>query len=769
MAIRTAKLGRITRVYGAKQIPQGELDILRWFVNLRYRVAFPLLLVITATYLLGISPFQGTVSLLGLNLFYLITTYAHSQALSNNPSEQRVALVRQLQLPENLLICTLAVYLTGGVLTPMTLSYPVVIIESIILTDPRGVYRTGIAAVLLYCGLSVLEANHLIPFISGHWGAQNFYDVADAPTYVLRTIVAGSLILVTAYMGTRIANVISRRNLQIKHQLQDLHTLYDISKGLGNIHDEDEMLRYLATTLKTLQNATTCVISMVNKEGRIQARAGAGVAESTLLNLNTLNRDTSGLHRVFQKGEPLVIENIEEQPEYKPLLINPGAVCAYVFPIKSDTDVIGAISLTFDQIKHLTHEYSTLLTTIAAQAAGALQRAQLFTGTERMAREMRLLYDVGLYTGSTLSQEEVIRRTAGTLENLLSPDAYYIALHNAETNVLSFEVFMECGTALPKTQRTVVEGGLTWRIVQTCKPLLIHDWTIDGRDYNDVAIKTDVDMFTYLGVPMIVEDKVVGVLSVQSQQPKAFNSHHENLLTALAAQAAMSLENARLHQLAQDQAKLDSLTKVYNHGYFVELVRRAVEQSDQDDSCVALIMLDIDHFKKYNDTYGHVAGDNVLRMVANALKSSVRETDYVGRWGGEEFCVLLTGAGLQEAKKVARFIRRAISELYPVDGQGQLIPNPTVSQGISSYPFPSMKAGDLIEQADTALYQAKRQGRNQLIVYEAKGVLIEATTPTGPLPNYVAPKAFTHTTDNLLSTALAVASAEETTTTPKLS
>ena len=169
---------------------------------------------------------------------------------------------------------------------------------------------------------------------------------------------------------------------------------------------------------------------------------------------------------------------------------------------------------------------------------------------------------------------------------------------------------------------------------------------------------------------------------------------------------------------------------MYNHGYFIEMVRNAVECSDRDDSQVALIMLDIDHFKKYNDTYGHVAGDNVLKQVATALKSTVRQTDYVGRWGGEEFGVLLSSAGIPEAKKVARLIRRAVAEIPAVDGHGRSIPSPTISQGISAYPFPSASASDLIEEADAALYHAKEHGRNQLVVCESAGVMKEATMTT---------------------------------------
>jgi diguanylate cyclase (GGDEF)-like protein len=248
--------------------------------------------------------------------------------------------------------------------------------------------------------------------------------------------------------------------------------------------------------------------------------------------------------------------------------------------------------------------------------------------------------------------------------------------------------------------------------------MLVEDWLVDGQQYNAIAKKMGADMLSYLGVPMVIDGRVIGVLSAQSTEPHAFDRNDQGLLQAMAAQTAMALENARLHQLAQAGAITDSLTKVYNHGHFVKLVHEAVAASDKEDVPVSLIMLDVDHFKKYNDNYGHVAGDIVLAMVGETLKDCVRDGDAVGRWGGEEFCVLLPGLGIQEAKKVARTIRRKVAELEPPDGRGGTIPAPTVSQGISSYPFPSAKATHLIEEADAALYHAKDQGRNQLIVIE---------------------------------------------------
>lgn len=772
MATSNKATGVLARIMQTTNIPEGEGQTLRWVIAMRYKVALVLFLILLVSNQLGFFSAGSTYTLGGVIILYAAITCVYDLASRGEVSKRRIALLSNIQIPEKVLISTLAVYLSGGVLTPVVLLYPIAIIEAIIVTNPAGVYRTGMLSIGVYSGLVALEAWRIIPFIKGDWQGRDYYEIATTNTYSTYALVVSSLIMVTAFMGYHIARLISRRNLQIRSRLQDLHILYDIASGLGNQMAESEMLNYLASTLKKLQNASSCVISLVDKEGYAHVKASAGLSPANLAGLNRVNVDKPLLHSVFRYGKPLIIDDIAKQPEYRALLANPGTRCAYLFPIKREDTVIGSISLAFDKAGCISEEYGSLLSTVAVQTEVALQRAELFTSTERQAREMRILYDIGLYTGSTLSRDEVIKRTSDTLEKLMNPDAYYIAMYDAEKNVLSFEAFVEAGQQMPKIKVALDNGGLTGRIIETCKSLLVQDWLTDGQQYNALAIKTGVDMLSYLGVPMIAEDKVVGVISVQSLQPMAFDLHHERLLTALAAQAGMAFENARLHQVAQDQARYDSLTRVYNHGMFVDLVRSAVARSDSDDSCVALIMLDIDHFKKYNDTYGHVAGDNVLRMVANALKSSVRETDSVGRWGGEEFCVLLPGAGVQEAKKIARYIRRAIAELYPVDGHGQLIPNPTLSQGISSYPYPSAGPSDLIEEADQALYQAKKRGRNQLIVYEAKGVLREATTTTGHLSHkIITGRRNTITTDNLKTTNISIpppSTAGELITTSKL-
>lgn len=749
------RLYRLPFVYSVAGIPNGKTEMLRWLIAVRGNIAVALLVtLLIAVYIVGV-PIDSAGYLVVIGCALILTNYIYSLILHRHTSSERtMSVLREVMIPFDLVFATLAVYVSGGALSPMSIAYTLGVLMSIILLDPTGVYRTACIAVVMYSGLVLLEAYQLIPHISLFPGGPGLYGAATFTTYAYYLLTVCAMLLGGAYVGNRIALMIGKRNRQIEHQVRDLHTLYDIADELGQATDEHEIAVKLADTLKTLQGATCCIVCMANKDGKHEIVASAGLALEELSRLRNRQQDTPNLKSLFEQGEPIIIEDIDKHPEYKALTDNPRICSVYMFPIKADDKALGTISLAFDRPRSLREEYKALLTTIANQVGMAIQRVRLFNNTERLAHEMSTLYTLGLYTGSTLSRNEIIKRTSDNIERLMNPDMYYIALYDAETESIDFELFKEFGQALPMPQAKLEAGGLTGHIIQSGKPLLVQDWLADGREYNPIALKMGVDMFSYLGVPMIFDGRVTGALSVQCVRPNAFNAHDERLLQAMAAQTAMALENARLHQLAQEGATTDSLTKVYNHGCFVEMIHKAVAASDRDDSQVSLIMLDIDHFKQYNDTYGHAAGDNVLALVGDVLKKSVRECDSVGRWGGEEFGVLLPGAGLHDAKKIARTIRRAIAELAPVDGRGRHINSPTISQGISSYPAPSTSAAHLIEEADAALYHAKEHGRNQLVISEAIGVMNEATLATHDL-SYMMLKDATITTGNLIERRVA--------------
>lgn len=160
-------------------------------------------------------------------------------------------------------------------------------------------------------------------------------------------------------------------------------------------------------------------------------------------------------------------------------------------------------------------------------------------------------------------------------------------------------------------------------------------------------------------------------------------------------------------------ATTDGLTELYNHRYFQEQMKMQVEQAKRYESNFSLIIIDIDHFKKFNDTFGHQSGDAVLRQVAQTLKRNVRATDIVCRYGGEEMSIILPNIGREEAYSTAHKICNRVAEhTYKLYGNKES--KVTISLGVSTYPFDGEDASTLIESADKKLYNAKNNGRNQV-------------------------------------------------------
>jgi diguanylate cyclase (GGDEF)-like protein len=210
---------------------------------------------------------------------------------------------------------------------------------------------------------------------------------------------------------------------------------------------------------------------------------------------------------------------------------------------------------------------------------------------------------------------------------------------------------------------------------------------------------------------------VLGVVSV-GRSGRPFTQADRELFSYLAGQAAVSLENVDLHETVQRQAVTDELTGLFNRGRFDELLSAEVERTRRfPDQSVGLVMLDIDNFKKVNDTYGHQMGDDVLREVARVLRETSREIDHPSRYGGEELAVVLPGTDIEGAYDMAERVRSGIEELaFPVLGSsnGEVL-KVTASFGAAAGSGDDAAAEALIRAADEALYAAKRGGKNKTV------------------------------------------------------
>jgi diguanylate cyclase (GGDEF)-like protein len=226
------------------------------------------------------------------------------------------------------------------------------------------------------------------------------------------------------------------------------------------------------------------------------------------------------------------------------------------------------------------------------------------------------------------------------------------------------------------------------------------------------ASRIQIPAKSFLGIPMIVEDRVIGLFVLLSRREDAFSGYEKHTLTIICNQAAQAISDAQLHAQVERMAVTDGLTGILNHRRFQERLAEEFLRIARHPDPISLLLIDIDHFKKFNDAYGHPVGDLILKKIAKVLTRLTRSADIVARYGGEEFVVALFKAESRQAERLAERIRKTI-ESTEFEAQEQTL-RVTVSVGAASCPQDAQTRETLIELADRALYHAKNTGRNRI-------------------------------------------------------
>lgn len=349
------------------------------------------------------------------------------------------------------------------------------------------------------------------------------------------------------------------------------------------------------------------------------------------------------------------------------------------------------------------------------------QNERMMKELERRSERATMLAKMGELLQSCISREEVIAAALGFAPRIFPAARGAVALLNTSRN-LAEVIGSWTACQLPTME---FEPTACWAL-RTGHPHLVVAGDLTAPCTHAAGVQSE-----YLCIPILAQGETLGILHLQAtEQGPHLETSDLTFKTTFAGQVGLSIANIRLREALRTQSVRDALTGLYNRRYLEEVLDREVRRASRAAQSLGVLMIDLDHFKNFNDTYGHEAGDAVLREIGASLTKGIRAEDFVCRFGGEEFVVILPTADLSASRARAERLRTRTKELIILH-HGKSMGMLTISVGVATFPEHGTSPKELMAAADAALYEAKRGGRDQVVVAALKTVEEAAISGAG--------------------------------------
>jgi diguanylate cyclase (GGDEF)-like protein len=326
---------------------------------------------------------------------------------------------------------------------------------------------------------------------------------------------------------------------------------------------------------------------------------------------------------------------------------------------------------------------------------------------ERILREHETLYHLGLVIESIDSLKDAGYAILDYATKLTNAPAGSLALFDEKEEDMVLIASKGFSSDFKKIDRwNIRQGGLTSRILSQDGPLMIPDISEEAKP-NPVLMREGVR--SLLASPLTVEGRIVGILYVNDFKKRGFRAEDVSLFSLLTIYAGLTIERVKSIEETRMLSITDGLTSLYNQRYMMEQLQSEIMRAARHGQDISVIMFDIDYFKKYNDTYGHLEGNKVLKVISRSLMKGSRATDTVCRFGGEEFCIVMPHV---KKKGALKYGQRLVEEIAALKTLGIQV---TISGGVASYPADGKDHMEILKAADKRLYDAKKAGRNRIV------------------------------------------------------
>jgi len=480
--------------------------------------------------------------------------------------------------------------------------------------------------------------------------------------------------------------------------MQKIAILYDASQAVLSTFDLDEVLQRILVIARDyfhLQNVAILLLDKDKKHLRMRSQIGGEGFDQVRVAIGT------GLVGIAAKDKrPLYVPDFTKDTRYLPWGKKTRSELA--IPLMVRDEVVGVLDCQSENPDHFDHETVDMLTLFSTQASMALQNAHLYTLERRRASQLEAINAIARETTVVLDIKNLLSKACEKIQKAFQVSHVSIFLKDDEDLVLrahhgELTPRIEEGGRLPSGQ------GLMGRALSESKTLIENDITT-VPDYVAIYIETGSRMC----IPLISFGQTLGVLALDSDLTGSFSIGEMQSLESVADICATAVQNAHYVERVKQLAYLDGLTGIFNRRFFELRIEEEMERARRFNSGMAVIMVDIDQFKRLNDEFGHLLGDEVLRQVSSIFSQQLRKIDVVCRYGGEEFAILLSQTTHQHALGVAEKLRRMV-DTWQFPGVPRSV---TISAGVATCPDHGTTRDELVKAADAGLYAAKQAGRN---------------------------------------------------------
>jgi diguanylate cyclase (GGDEF)-like protein len=479
--------------------------------------------------------------------------------------------------------------------------------------------------------------------------------------------------------------------------------LYDASQAVLSTFDLDEVLRQILAFVRDYFKLENGSILLLDDDKKcLYVRTHFGTRDDISDVLIPMGKGIAGMAAETRK--PVYVPDVSLEPNYIRGIRSTRSELA--IPLRVQEVVVGVLDLQSDELDHFDEQTIDLLTLFATQASLGIQNAKLYSLVQRRAAQLEAINSLAKQTTVELDIKDLLERFCNQLPKSFPVDSVAVLIRDEEDTLTlrahnqGLEPDFEFDQLLARLKECS-------KVREACDSVLS----------NAIPCGTPCIRSSHAEVclPLVSFGTNIGILVCGSKTLPVFGAQDVQALESVADILATALQNSIYVEKVRQLASRDGLTGMLNRRAFEERILEEITRADRYGGNLAILMVDIDHFKQINDDFGHLLGDEVLKHTADIFSHHLRKVDFICRFGGEEFAIILPSTNVESAAAAGEKLRRAFFS-HVFSGISRPI---TVSIGVAAFPENGIHRDVLVHSADRALYQAKQAGRNRVAIAES--------------------------------------------------